>query len=109
MRLVLALALVSCGGAPTVVVDEAGATLAIGTQVEVRGTAQATKLAPSVVTERGLVVYCLGLSDWPAGTRSVVVRGKLDHTDEFTPKGPEIAAGTSGPVYVLRDCAVQTR
>lgn len=90
------------------VVDGASAHAAIGRQVEVRGTAAATKLAPSVMAG-DLIVYCLGLDAWPAAVagKQVVARGRLDRTDEYEARrgaGGEHSAGTDGPVYVLRAC-----
>lgn len=114
--LVVALA---CGGAPAprragvaepviAVADRAAAHAAIGRQVEVRGTAAVTKLAPSVMAG-DLVVYCLGLDEWPDAVagKPVIARGRLELTGEFEARsglGGEHSAGTEGPVYVLRAC-----
>jgi hypothetical protein len=90
------------------VVDATTAKAAVGKQVIVRGTAKAAKLGPVVIVA-DLVVYCLSFPDWPAGVsgQHVAAHGLLQLTDEFaSQKGPngEVSEGTSGSVFVLREC-----
>lgn len=92
------------------VTDTASAKAATGTQTQVSGTARSAKLAAVVVLTDGTPVYCLELEKWPVDLEgaTVVAEGTLETTDEFA-GGPDRAqaaqaAGTSGPVWVLRDC-----
>jgi hypothetical protein len=96
------------GSATADVIDAASAKAAIGKQVTVRGTAKAAKLGPVVVVA-DLIVYCLSFPDWPSGVsgQHVAAHGLLQLTDEFAShQGPdgEVSQGTSGSVFVLREC-----
>ena len=93
--------------APVVVTDAASAEANAGKQVDVHGTARNAKLAAAIVAS-GLVVYCLGQDSWPPDLdrNAVVAHGKLEQTDEFASDGD--SAGTSGAVWVLRDCRFET-
>jgi hypothetical protein len=91
-----------------VVLDGAGAKAQEGKWVAVKGTARDARIAAAVVGE-DLVVYCLGLERWPEGTsgRPVLIQGRIERTREFEARrgpGDEVAAGTDGPVWVLRNC-----
>ena len=120
-RVILAAALAACshpapagtgtvqntGSAPppaAVVTDEAAAKAQVGHEVDVRGTAGNAKLAAALLLPGRTPVYCLGLEEWPDAVngKEVTAHGKLELTDEF--KAPAGAAGTGGPVYVLRSC-----
>lgn len=85
--------------------DADGAKAHVGQEVDVRGTARDAKLGPVIVVASGTPIYCLGVPEWPdkVSGKDVVGHGKLELTDEFTAKQPD-AAGTGGPVYVLRAC-----
>ncbi len=93
---------------PATVTDDASATANAGRTVEVHGTARTAKLAPAVLTDSGLVVYCLGLERWPAEVdrEAVIAKGTLEQTSEFEAHGAagEASAGTGGAVWVLREC-----
>ena len=110
----------ACGHAPapgagpgaarpvTTIGDAATAHAAVGQEVDVRGTAAVTKLAPAV-SAGDLIVYCVGLPDWPAAVagKPVLAHGTLELTDRYAARtGPdgEHSAGTAGPVFVLRAC-----
>jgi len=120
MRLALAVLLVACSahhGEPTApqgsgsapppaaaIRDADAAKAHAGTRVAVQGDARDAKLAAAIVNP-GFVVYCLGLESWPkeVANQAVTAHGKLEQTDEFAAKNPG-DEGTSGPVWVLRDC-----
>lgn len=89
------------------VTDAATAKAATGTQTSVSGTARSAKLAAVVVLTDGTPVYCLELEKWPVELEgaTVIAEGMLETTEQFSggPDRPQ-AAGTSGPVWVLRDC-----
>ncbi|HTE55953.1 MAG TPA: hypothetical protein VK698_34105 [Kofleriaceae bacterium] len=92
--------------------DVAGARAALGKAVVVVGTAQMAKLGP-IVQSGDLVVYCIDLDPWPDALtgKRVTARGTLDFTQEYDARrspGGVISAGTSGGVFVLRGCAVDT-
>lgn len=88
--------------------DLASAKVSRGKQVTVRGTAKQAKLGP-VVVAADLVVYCMGMAEWPEtlSNKPVTAHGLLQQTDEFAahqdPNG-EVSAGTEGSVFVLREC-----
>jgi hypothetical protein len=95
------------GGA--VVTNAALARSNRGQVAAVRGTAKNAKLAAAIVND-DLVVYCLGVQDWPAAIngKQITARGKLEQTEEFSPKpspNGEAVAGTTGAVWVLRGCS----
>jgi hypothetical protein len=90
------------------VTDLASAKAALGKQVTVQGTAKSAKLGP-VVVAADLVVYCLGIAEWPGAVsdKSVTAHGLLQQTDEFAAQQDAhgaVSAGTSGSVFVLREC-----
>jgi hypothetical protein len=87
-----------------VVTDVASAQAAIGTKATVSGTARTAKLAAVVVLADGTPVYCLELERWPAEQEGapVTADGTLETTDDFVASPG--AAGTNGPVWVLRNC-----
>lgn len=89
------------------VTDGDGATAHAGKLVDVKGTARDAKLGAAVVAT-SLVVYCLGHDRWPNDVfgKPVTAHGKLEQTTEFD--APDAtSAGTSGAVWVLRDCTYQ--
>jgi hypothetical protein len=93
---------------PATVIDLASAKASLGKQVTVQGTAKVAKLGP-VVVAADLVVYCLGIAAWSdaVSNKPVTAHGMLQQTDEFAAQqGPygEVSAGTSGSVFVLREC-----
>jgi hypothetical protein len=95
--------------APATIADVTAAGAAVGQVVRVEGTARNAKLSAVVMTGE-LVVYCLDLPSWPdeRANQPVVVRGLLEHTSEFEPEaGGPISAGTGGPIYAIRTCAVE--
>lgn len=95
-------------------IDAKEVEASIGKTIVVRGNAGNAKISAAVVLGK-LVVYCLGVDSWPndVAGKTVDARGKLEKTSEFTapPPGPDdvVAAGTSGDVYVLRDCTYTPR
>ena len=99
---------------PTTIQNVEQARAALGQRVRVVGQTQRTKLAPSVSTG-ALHVYCLGLSGWPdeATGQRVAVTGRIEESDDFEATGSvadgTISQGTSGPVWVLRDCQFEGR
>ncbi|NVB78381.1 MAG: hypothetical protein HOV81_08320 [Kofleriaceae bacterium] len=89
------------------VTDGDGATANAGKLVDVKGTARDAKIGAAVVAT-SLVVYCLGHDRWPNDVfgKPVTAHGKLEQTTEFA--APDATtAGTSGAVWVLRDCTYQ--
>jgi len=86
------------------VTDTATAKAATGTQTTVSGTARTAKIAAVIVLTDGTPVYCLELEKWPVELEGapIVAEGTLETTEQFA-AGPG-AAGTNGPVWVLRDC-----
>jgi hypothetical protein len=93
-----------------VVSDAAGAAAQAGHEVLVQGIARSARLGAVVVNE-DLHVYCLALGRWPAQAigQPVVVRGRLELSSEFVAPEDGTAAGTEGPVWVLRDCRQEPR
>ena len=94
----------TANAAPAVVTDDTGAKANAGAVVDVKGTARDAKLG-AVVVASSLVVYCLGVEHWPDDVfgKPVTAHGKLEQTTEFAAQD-ETSAGTTGPVWVLRDC-----
>lgn len=93
-----------------VIEDASQADAALGSDVELVGTANNAKLS-AVVTRGDLVVYCLNVPTWDISqhAQELTVRGKLERTDEFEAKpgaDGEISQGSDGPVLVIRNCAV---
>lgn len=86
------------------VTDGDGATAHAGAIVDVKGTARDAKLGAAIVAT-SLVVYCLGHERWPNDVfgKPVTAHGTLEQTSEFATTDPT-SAGTTGPVWVLRDC-----
>lgn len=106
-----ATSIASTAGPAPIVTDPATAEAHAGAHVEVRGTARDAKISAVIVGGGGLVVYCLGVERWPAATsgQPIVAHGTLERSSAFEAEhGPngEVDQGTSGPVWVLRDCAI---
>ena len=91
--------------ANVVVSDPEGAKAHVGQEVDVRGTARDAKLGPVIILASGMPIYCFAMREWPdkVSGKDVLGHGKLELTDEFTAKRPDMA-GTGGPIYVLRAC-----
>ena len=87
-----------------VVTDAATAAAAKGLMAAATGKAGNAKLGAVVVLTGRVPVYCTPLESWPddVNGKQVTAHGKLEQTDEFTAEGD--GAGTSGAVWVLRDC-----
>jgi hypothetical protein len=68
------------------------------------GKAGNAKLGAVVMLTDRVPVYCTPLESWPSDVngKAVTAHGTLEHTDEFAAEGG--GAGTSGAVWVLRDC-----
>lgn len=94
---------------PVTVTTQAGAAAAIGKPVRVEGVAENAKLG-AAVQSGDLVVYCLDRDRWPAEQdgHPIAVEGTLEQTHEFEAptEGGVHAAGTGGPVFVLRRSAL---
>ena len=94
-----------------IVTDPATAEAHAGAYVEIRGSARDAKISAVIVGGGGFVVYCVGVDRWPAANlgQPIVARGTLERSSDFEahhgPNG-EVNQGTSGPVWVLRDCAI---
>lgn len=93
---------------PAVVTDRDSATANAGKPARVEGTARNAKLAAAVVLADRMPVYCLGVDSWPSDVdgKPVKASGKLEQTEEFA--ADDGAAGTSGAVWVLRDCRYES-
>ena len=87
-----------------VVTDAATAAAAKGLMAAATGKAGNAKLGAVVMLTDRLPVYCTPLESWPddVNGKQVTAHGKLEQTDEFAAEGD--GAGTSGAVWVLRDC-----
>ncbi len=87
-----------------VVTDAATAAAAKGLLAAATGKAGNAKLGAVVMLTDRLPVYCTPLERWPSDVngKQVTAHGKLEQTDEFAAEGN--GAGTSGAVWVLRDC-----
>jgi len=87
-----------------VVTDAATAAAAKGTMAAATGKAGNAKLGAVVMLTDRVPVYCTPLESWPSEVngKQVTAHGKLEQTDEFAAEGD--GAGTSGAVWVLRDC-----
>lgn len=70
----------------------------------VTGKAGNAMLGAAVVLSDRTPIYCQPLERWPAEVagKTVTAHGKLEPTDEFSASAD--GAGTSGSVWVLRDC-----
>lgn len=84
--------------------DAATAAANAGKPAAVKGKAGNAKLGAVVMMTDRVPVYCTPLESWPSEVngKTVTAHGKLEQTDEFA-AGPG-AAGTTGAVWVLRDC-----
>jgi hypothetical protein len=90
--------------AEAVVTDAATAEAAKGMKAAATGKAGNAKLGAVVMLTDRVPVYCTPLESWPSDVngKAVTAHGTLEHTDEFAAEGG--GAGTSGAVWVLRDC-----
>lgn len=90
--------------AEVAVTDSASAAAAAGKLAAVTGKAGNAKLGAVVMLADRAPVYCRPLDAWPSEVsgKQVTAHGKLEQTDEFAAEGG--GAGTSGAVWVLRDC-----
>lgn len=89
------------------VTDALTANAATGTHTRVSGTARSARIAAVIVLTDGTPVYCLELEKWPVELEgaTVVAEGTLETTEQFAGGADRAhASGTSGPVWVLRDC-----
>jgi hypothetical protein len=94
---------------PVSIRDADGAKAQLGKEVTLAGTARDAKISAVVVADGNFIVYCLGLDSWPdeISGKAVVAHGTIEQTDEFTARSGsngEVGEGTSGPVWVLRNC-----
>lgn len=87
-----------------VVTDAASAEAAKGMKAAAKGKAGNAKLGAVVMLTDRVPVYCTPLESWPSDVngKAVTAHGRLEQTDEFAAEGA--GAGTSGAVWVLRDC-----
>jgi hypothetical protein len=90
-------------------VSDVGVKAALNKKVRFTGTALRAKIAPAVRSESGMLIYCLGQSDWSSeqSGKSVTVTGTLERTDDFKAKtdpNSAVSAGTSGGDLVIRGC-----
>lgn len=86
------------------VTDRASAEAAKGRKAAVTGMAGNAMLGAALVLSDRTPVYCQPLERWPDSVerKTVTAHGTLALTGEFAANGD--GAGTSGPVWVLRDC-----
>jgi len=94
---------------PIKVVSLVDANANNGKLVAVYGKAGNAKLGAVIQTAGRLVIYCTGLSAWPAGVDGTYVNahGTLEqnHSYEAThgPNG-DVGQGTDGPIWTLTNC-----
>jgi hypothetical protein len=98
-----------CAGqaSPTLIQTPADAERAVGRFVEVRGVAEQEKVS-AMVSTGAFAVFCLAIWRWSDERygKKVMVRGKLELTDELTSHDPGVQ-GLGGPVFVIRHCEVR--
>jgi hypothetical protein len=90
--------------AEVAVTDAASAAANAGKAAAVTGKAGNAKLGAVVMMSDRVPVYCRPLESWPSEVsgKQITAHGKLEQSDEFAAEGG--GAGTSGAVWVLRDC-----
>lgn len=87
--------------APTAAKKEPAVKSTKAEVVTIEGTAQRAKLGPMVQSDKGGVIYCLDIGEWPDAVvgKKVKITGTLSTTDRFkarVDKSGAVSQGTRG-------------